>query len=197
MSGSLSSFGSISPINDKFGIEAAFGGISYASQVGSVLLEADGIPALRIEEVHYIAGLNINLLSFERLEGQMFKFSLSQTTPSHVIMQSPEGGIYTFHRTAAVNIFEFGPQESNVDPVISITKASDSLALTQAPPVDAAKPATARSSDSVLPQATSTSKTLCEWHSVLRHVNTRSIVALSKNPSSNIIIKGSKAHYFC
>lgn len=197
MTGNKSAFAAIKPSHNNISVEAAFGDGARITHIGTVIVDAaNGTVPCPIDDVHFIPNLRTSLLSFGSLEDQGFKFSLSNTSPSYFIARSPHGQSYNFHRTSSANIFEFGPQESNIDPLYPVS-SKFSYSVSQIPRIDTSASVSHSTSPREISSSSRTTKTLKEWHRDLGHVHIGSILSLAKNPESSIRISGTKTSFFC
>ncbi|OJD09530.1 hypothetical protein ACJ73_10250, partial [Blastomyces percursus] len=159
-------------------VDSATGGVGRVEKIGDVILEVDG-GDIRLQDIHYVPNLTVNLLSFAKLEGQGFRFTLSSSIPSFFICKAPNGVIFHAVRTARNNIYEVTERQSNDDPnhpsraVNYMTRSFDyNFDQKVIFPIAAATLVADDSSNNILrPEKSKVSKTLSEWHNDLGHVH--------------------------
>ncbi|EDN03589.1 predicted protein [Histoplasma mississippiense (nom. inval.)] len=174
-------------------ITTADGGVGRVEEIGDILLESEG-GDISVGYVHWIPNLTVNLLSFAKLEDQGFRYQLSDTTPSYFTIRAPNGANFTAVRTSKESVYKIIERESQIDvhhPSQAVHFMAKSYNYGDAMSTIAGKPNDQPSDRNPL------TRTLMEWHVTLGHIHAGAIIALAKDPSSGIRIKGSKTGFFC
>ncbi|OJD21683.1 hypothetical protein ACJ73_06977 [Blastomyces percursus] len=189
MTGEIHSFSSVNPFKGNVLVDPAAEGVGRVEKIGNVILEVDG-GDIRLQDVHYVPNLTVNLLSFVKLEDQGFRFTLSSTIPSFFICKAPNGVIFHAVRTSRNNIYEATERKSNDDPhhpsrAVNYMTTSYEYYFNRKVdfPVAAATTVANTATDvSLRPEKSKVSKTLLEWHNDLGHVHVGAIIAMAGIP---------------